>query len=124
MDKIWGLQYKVFSYFYPYPQEKNKIEGIKQANGRWCFDQDKLKGMAVEFFVRLYAKENAAGSIQIGRGRFLGIDQLDYGFLTKPYSCEEVHRALIQMSLFKAPGLDGFQAGFYQQMWDVVRESV
>ncbi|XP_019166798.1 PREDICTED: uncharacterized protein LOC109162582 [Ipomoea nil] len=35
---------------------------------------------------------------------------------------DEVHKALKDMKPFKAPGPDGFQAGFYQHMWDRVKD--
>ena len=39
--------------------------------------------------------------------------------LTNHFS-EEVKRAIFDMTPFKASGIDGFQAGFYQHSWDVV----
>lgn len=36
-------------------------------------------------------------------------------FLNKPFEPEEVRTALFQMSPSKAPGVDGFTAGFFQR---------
>jgi hypothetical protein len=35
--------------------------------------------------------------------------------LDKPYTAEEVKSALFQMAPSKAPGVDGFTAGFFQR---------
>ena len=44
--------------------------------------------------------------------------------LTKPYTAEEVKAALFQMAPSKAPGVDGFTAGFYQRYWDLLGNDV
>ena len=44
--------------------------------------------------------------------------------LIKPYAKEEVKNAVFEMQRFKAPGLDGIQAGFYQKMWGVVGDTL
>lgn len=38
----------------------------------------------------------------------------------EPYSADEVHKALFSMAPWKAPGPDGFHAGFYQSNWNTV----
>ncbi|SPT19336.1 unnamed protein product [Triticum aestivum] len=44
--------------------------------------------------------------------------------LSKPYTPKEVKVALFQMAPSKAPGVDGFTAGFYQRHWDLLGNDV
>lgn len=42
--------------------------------------------------------------------------------LDEPYTSEEVQKALFGMAPWKAPGPNGFHAGFYQSNWTMVGE--
>ena len=44
--------------------------------------------------------------------------------LEREYTAAEVKQALFDMAPSKAPGVDGFTAGFYQRHWDVVGEDI
>nr|XP_029148267.1 uncharacterized protein LOC114925184 [Arachis hypogaea] len=44
--------------------------------------------------------------------------------LVEPVTSEEVKRAVMTMSSFKAPGPDGFQAIFYKEFWDSLSNDV
>lgn len=43
--------------------------------------------------------------------------------LSKEFTIEEVQKALKQMHLTKAPGLDGMSLVFYQKHWHIVGQS-
>lgn len=44
--------------------------------------------------------------------------------LNHPFSEKEVEQELFIMGPSKAPGVDGFTAGFFQRHWEFVREAV
>lgn len=93
-------------------RQKNKTKSLKQAEGSWCFEQDSLKSMAVEFFAKVYTNDSITEPSWMNTGGFPRVDHMDYALLVKPYSCKEIHLALSQMKSFKALGPDEFQAKF------------
>jgi hypothetical protein len=44
--------------------------------------------------------------------------------LARPFLAEEVEKALFMMGANKAPGPDGFTAGFYQHHWELLGPSI
>uniref|UniRef100_A0A8R7PBK5 Reverse transcriptase domain-containing protein n=1 Tax=Triticum urartu TaxID=4572 RepID=A0A8R7PBK5_TRIUA len=46
------------------------------------------------------------------------------GRLDRPFCADEVEKALFAMAPAKAPGADGFHAGFYQHHWSLIKEDV
>ncbi|XP_017632558.1 uncharacterized protein LOC108475063 [Gossypium arboreum] len=46
------------------------------------------------------------------------------GFFGRNVTSEEIKVALFDMEPFKAPGSDGFQAGFFQKQWEIIREDI
>ncbi|XP_020270858.1 uncharacterized protein LOC109846046 [Asparagus officinalis] len=55
-----------------------------------------------------------------------GIAQIDWGpnDIEQPFSVEEVHKAIFDMSGDKSPGPDGFSALFFQVFWDIVKDDI
>ena len=44
--------------------------------------------------------------------------------LTRPVTADEVKSALFAMGPSKAPGADGFNAGFYQRHWELTEKDL
>lgn len=44
--------------------------------------------------------------------------------LDKPFTAQEIRAALFQMVPSKAPGVDGFTAGFFQRHWDLLKDDI
>lgn len=45
-------------------------------------------------------------------------------FFEKPFTADEVRTTLFQMAPSKAPGVDGFTAGFFQRHWDLLKVDI
>lgn len=115
---------KFFHIFILVHRKRNKVQGLKQDNCVWCFDQEVLKQMVISCFKRLYTQKGNPISCFLTLGCFPRWNQGDYSSLVKSFTLDEIHYALMQMSPFKALGLDGFHMGFFQKMWDVIKDSL
>jgi hypothetical protein len=74
--------------------------------------------MAHDFFVNLFSSEPTDQIDNILDSIPSKIDENTNVMLCKPYTDEEIHEALFQMGLTKAPGPDSFPAQVYQRHWD------
>ena len=45
-------------------------------------------------------------------------------YIDRPYTAQEVKTALFQVEPSKAPGVDGFTAGFFQRHWSLLKEDI
>ena len=77
-----------------------------------------------EFYQHLYTSQgfhNMDGLLQFVPERVTPEMNAD---LQRPFDAAEVRTALFQMAPSKAPGIDGFTAGFFQRHWSVVEEDL
>ncbi|KAL8162336.1 hypothetical protein V2J09_013825 [Rumex salicifolius] len=85
----------------------------------WDSEAWELEKMVVDYFRNPYMiDENSLTR------RPLSLSRMEFEYLEKPFTREEIENAIRSMGRFKAPCPDGFQPIFYQQCWDVVGESV
>jgi hypothetical protein len=102
----------------------NKIIMLRDVHGNWVEEVEELKQMANDYYKTLYAADRSVVNwyqTAITYPRLLGDElQMIGGVITD----DEVKRAVFNMSPWKAPGPDGFPAGFYQKSWGIVGQSV
>lgn len=87
-------------------------------------DKTQLENLAITFFRDLYAPPVLDDLIVLDRGGFLRLSASQVGELQKVFSNEEVKLVIHSMGSWKAPGLDGFQPGFYKELWSTVGPSL
>ncbi|KAH9772083.1 reverse transcriptase domain-containing protein [Citrus sinensis] len=102
---------------------RNRITAIKDEGGNWIYEAQEIKDHAVTFFSTLYKSEQDTYQPYQVQGCFPQTDQTRLASLAMPIDKEEIHTAICQMSPLKAPGIDGYPAGFYQAQWHIVGES-
>ena len=90
------------------------------------WDHNQLKQLVHSYFIVVYLNNdiNHDGQNKIITGHFPIIKQSQRDFLNQRVSKEEIKEAIFGMAPFKAPGPDGFHAGFYQKMWHIVGPSI
>jgi hypothetical protein len=102
----------------------NRITLLKDEAGREFTDQDNLERLACDFYQKLFTAQETLQPEVICRHVPRKITPAMVADLERPFSEREVEQALFQMAPSKAPGVDGFNAGFYQTHWELVKECV
>jgi hypothetical protein len=105
-------------------RRKNFIYKIKDGRSRLWERGEEVENAFVEYFSNLYSSSNC-GAAEINlQGLEDRVSNEMNTSLLKEFSKEEVHAALRQMALMKAPGPDGLSADFFLDNWDIVGEEV
>ncbi|CAL1383991.1 unnamed protein product [Linum trigynum] len=99
-------------------RSKNRITKLQVADGTWVDDPDQLRGIAREFYVKLFS-DDCTGQ-QLIPACFNVVPEAMTSHLADAPSMEETRRIINEMGGMKAPGKDGFHAAFFQKSWNNV----
>lgn len=99
------------------------MEMLKDDEGHWVEDVEKLKEMAVEYFGKLFRSETRESGSFIS-GAFPLIDEGLMEMLEAEVTVEETMRALNRMGSYKIPGPDGYQPIFFKSSWSITGVAV
>ncbi|KAG7591715.1 Zinc finger CCHC-type [Arabidopsis thaliana x Arabidopsis arenosa] len=106
-------------------RSRNRVEMLKNEEGRWSSDQIELEKLAVDYYTRLYSMDDVEAVVErLPADGFVTLTREEVLELNRPFISMEVEKSMRSMGRFKAPGPDGFQPVFFQDCWDVVGESV
>lgn len=97
---------------------------MRDPHGELRTSQEDLEGLASDFYKELFTAqpETAPDEVLVHVPALVSAAMNEV--LEAPYTPQEVERALFMMGPCKAPGPDGFTAGFYQTHWETVGKSV
>lgn len=100
--------------------KRNLVDCIKLDTARWYSDQNilrkKLLSFSSKFILGIRLMANCFLSL-VPSLVFMGSLLISWGVKV---TSAEIHKALFDMAPAKAPGLDGFNALFYQHNWSVI----
>lgn len=106
-------------------RRRNRIEALKDNDGRWIVNASDLKKLAIEYYKKLYSVEDLDMEVEnLSREGFITLPHDAVQSLSKPFLAGEVEKSIRSMGKFKAPGPDGYQPVFYQECWNIVGPSV
>ena len=99
---------------------------IKNSMGDWITEIEEVKDVFQKGFVNLYQTEQCCCKWECPTLDVLGsrLSEEDAVRIASPPLDMEILKALNTMKPFKAPGVDGLHAGFFQCFWMSMGESV
>jgi hypothetical protein len=94
-------------------RRKNNILMLRGENGQWVDDADKIRCMANDFYMKLFTRNQALFDWHETLVTYPKLSNEVLEKLNAPIVNDEVRKAIFYMNPWKAPGPDGFPAGFY-----------
>ena len=87
--------------------------GLWSEDGRWCDDKESISTSTVAYFQNIYTTTSPSCIKEITRAIPMRITREMNKKLIRPYTGEEVIKALHQIHPTKAPSLDGMSTVFF-----------
>ncbi|KAF3971046.1 hypothetical protein CMV_005325 [Castanea mollissima] len=107
-------------------RRRNKTSFIKDNVGNCISDENEVAEYVRKWYFDLFTTE--MGDSQLRTWDIpnwpVRINDENADYLSRPISDEEIRDALWALKAFKAPGLDGLHAGFFQRFWLLVGGSL
>ncbi|CAM8916564.1 unnamed protein product [Rhodiola kirilowii] len=103
----------------------NTISSLDDKDGISHSNLDEIEEVAVAYFQGIFSSASCMNvSDMINSMQCVpNIITEDHNrVLTEPYAESEIKTALFQLYPYKAPGLDGFPAGFFQKFWSTIKQ--
>ncbi|XP_074302488.1 uncharacterized protein LOC141634059 [Silene latifolia] len=105
-------------------KRKNFIPFLIDDEGRECAGEEKVEGVAVDYFKELFQTAEPTNFDDVLLGLEGRVTDRMNGMLRMDYREEEVVEALNQMHPLKAPGPDGMNGLFFQSYWHEIGPQV
>jgi hypothetical protein len=105
-------------------RRKNNIVMLRDGEGRWVEESSQVHNMVTNYYKELFALNHTMSEWAQSATTYPVLDEVTLSRLSNDIEDDEVKHALFCMKPWKAPGPDGFPAGFYQKSWEVVGKSV
>ena len=105
-------------------RNRNRIDSLRLPSREWVSDPTTLENLVTDYYKMLFIEEVSDLPDRDIPGGFPTLIEEELSMLSKPVTNEEIQQAMFNMAPFKSSGVDGLHAGFYQNLWSVVGESV
>jgi hypothetical protein len=102
----------------------NRIKSLVNEAGDTVTNQKDLERLACDFYQNLFAAQDYLDPELICCHVQRKVTPEMVNVLDRPFTKQEVEQALFPMAPSKAPGADGFKAGFFQTQWQLVKPCV
>ena len=105
-------------------RKKNAILGLWSDDGKWCEDKDSISAMSIAYFEKIYTTTSPSNIKEITKAIPMRVTSEMNEEFTRPFTREEVVKALHQIHPTKAPGPDGMSAIFFHKYWSIVGSDI
>ena len=107
-------------------QSRNRINSLKDNMGNWLNKESDIADFIRMGYIELFMSSHSSSFLSLWYPPYWNscLKEDEVTKLAVPISDEEISSALWSLKAFKALGPDGLHAGFFQQFWLLVRESV
>ncbi|KAL5576703.1 hypothetical protein UlMin_018402 [Ulmus minor] len=107
-------------------RRKNKISGLFNNEGIWFSDSGDVLNIVQDYFQTIFSSSTPSFSdlevvLSCVRPR---VTRDMNEILLRPFSGEDVRKALMDMHPTKSPGPDGFPAIFFQNFWNIIGSDI
>lgn len=105
---------------------RNSILAIKNDKGDWVQGHEAIQNVTHGYFSKLFKSDSPSQEHihNITKNYYLFMSDESKSLLEREFCDEGIKMVMFQMEKLKALGLDDFQAGFFQEFWDIVGDDV
>jgi hypothetical protein len=115
---------KFFHAFANHKRKKNFISKVRDKDGSLCVTKASIERAFVSYFKELFTSSDHVDVEACISSLECRVTPDMNSRLLLPFTKEEIHTALSQMSPLNAPGPDGFSVSFYQANWNIINKEV
>ncbi|CAM8915895.1 unnamed protein product [Rhodiola kirilowii] len=105
-------------------RKTNRIVQLVNQEGTLCDSERDIQCIAIDYFQTLFSSQLEVTQAELNDGLMhipCRVTDHHNRLLDEPYSERDITQALFQLNPSKAPGLDGFHAGFFQRNRSIVK---
>jgi len=105
-------------------KQRSVIIRIKDDAGVWLDQLPMIQSKFINDFLARFSSGRTGHAVNLRNIVQPGVTAQDNIELTRPVTDNEIYQALFDMDPHKAPGPDGFDASFYQDHWDLIKDQI
>lgn len=102
----------------------NRLSTIENEEGVLFHEEEKIGAVFADYYTKLFTSKGVSDLAAVDEALTARISPEINQALTSIPLDAEIHAAVLDINADKAPGPDGFSAGFYQSFWGVLGEDI